>query len=404
MSLRVRAESPPSRPSGARPAKPAVFDMDVCESDLPDGAQDIVLDGRRLPAFKKEATRVLVLGDTGCRLVGVFSQPCNDPRGWPFAQVAATASRMAPDLVIHVGDYHYREAPCPPLNTGCTDSPWGYGWDAWRADFFAPAAPLLAAAPWVLLRGNHEECFRAGQGWFRLLAPEPYTARRSCDDPANDDIADFSEPYAVPMGAGQQVIVFDTARAGNVPLKRGDPKDDLTAATYLTQARQAAALAAANGIQSWFASHHPVLAFAANPRSPTGTPFPGNAPMQSALRDVSGDAYFQPGVQVTMHGHVHQFQAIEFASGQAAAIVAGHGGDNLDTPLPATDEQLKSPGPGAQVGHMTHSSSFGFLLMERDASAAQSWSITAFRPDGTELTRCRLVGKTLRCDATGRLD
>ena len=57
------------------------------------------------------------------------------------------ARSWKPDLVIHVGDYHYRENACPKDIAGCRDSPWGYGWDAWDADFFVPARPLLAAAP-----------------------------------------------------------------------------------------------------------------------------------------------------------------------------------------------------------------------------------------------------------------
>ncbi|MDW4746763.1 metallophosphoesterase, partial [Escherichia coli] len=84
---------------------------------------------------------------------------------------------------LHVGDYHYRENACPPDVAGCQGSPWGYGWDTWQADLFQPAAPLMAAAPWVLVRGNHEECARAGQGWFRFLDPRPYSAARSCDNP-----------------------------------------------------------------------------------------------------------------------------------------------------------------------------------------------------------------------------
>jgi hypothetical protein len=50
-------------------------------------------------------------------------------------------------------------------------SPWGYGWDTWKADFFDPAQALLKAAPWVMVRGNHETCTRAGQGWWRFLDP-----------------------------------------------------------------------------------------------------------------------------------------------------------------------------------------------------------------------------------------
>lgn len=158
----------------------------------------------------------------------------------------------------------------------------GYGWDSWKADFFDPAAPLLAAAPWVFLRGNHEECMRAGQGWFRLLAPEPYAATRSCDDPVNDDEADFSEPYAVSLGPTSQLIVFDSARAGNRPLRKDNSKDELTRSTYLSQVRAVTTLAAAPHLHSWFASHHPVLAFAPDPAHP-GSAFPGNPALQQTL-------------------------------------------------------------------------------------------------------------------------
>jgi hypothetical protein len=105
-------------------------------------------------------------------------QACNDPEAWTFAEVARAAAAAHPDLVLHVGDYHYRENACPEGHAGCAGSPWAYGWDAWDADFFTPAAPLLAAAPWVMVRGNHEECARAGQGWWLLLDPHALSGQR----------------------------------------------------------------------------------------------------------------------------------------------------------------------------------------------------------------------------------
>ncbi len=125
--------------------------------------------------------RILVLGDTGCRIKGASLQACNDPAQWPFPQLAAAAASLKPDLVIHVGDYLYRESACPAGNQGCAGSPWGDNWTTWQADFFTPAAPLLAAAPIVLARGNHEDCKRAGPGWTRLQGPaafdRPHLAR-----------------------------------------------------------------------------------------------------------------------------------------------------------------------------------------------------------------------------------
>ena len=79
----------------------------------------------------------------------------------PFAALATAAAALKPDLVIHLGDYLYRETPCPASFAGCAGSPYGDNWAAWNADFFVPGAPLLAAAPWIVIRGNHEDCARA---------------------------------------------------------------------------------------------------------------------------------------------------------------------------------------------------------------------------------------------------
>ena len=97
---------------------------------------------------------------------------------------------------------------------------------------FDPAARLLRTAPWVATRGNHEECSRAGQGWYRLLDTGAFDASRSCDDPAADVVADFSEPYAVPLGNGWQLVIFDSAVAGNNPLRPNDLRDARVLARY----------------------------------------------------------------------------------------------------------------------------------------------------------------------------
>ena len=58
--------------------------------------------------------------------------------------------------------------------TNAQNHPVGYGWNVWELDFFAPSARLLAAAPWIMVRGNHEMCKRAGEGWFRFLDHGPF--------------------------------------------------------------------------------------------------------------------------------------------------------------------------------------------------------------------------------------
>jgi hypothetical protein len=196
-------------------SKPSAFPLNVCEATLAADAKEA--HRRRQGAAAAEGgdpQRIVMLADTGCRLKKADNawQSCNDkPRRGRSRRSPPRPRQLKPDLVMHIGDYHYRENACPADIAGCKDSPWGYGWDTWEADLFKPAAPLLAAAPWIVVRGNHEECARAGQGWFRLLDTQAYSAKRSCDDPANDSVANYTAPYAVPLGGDTQVIVFDSA-------------------------------------------------------------------------------------------------------------------------------------------------------------------------------------------------
>ena len=45
-----------------------------------------------LPVPVANPQRILVLGDTGCRIKGAALQACNDPAQWPFPQLAAAAA------------------------------------------------------------------------------------------------------------------------------------------------------------------------------------------------------------------------------------------------------------------------------------------------------------------------
>ena len=140
----------------------AAFPVRVCEARVPQATARLSVGDVPLPTLPATINRLVVIGDTGCRLARGMVQDCSDPRAWPFATIAMAAAAKRPDLVIHVGDYFYREAACPPGRGGCAGSPYGDNWPAWHADFFDPAAALLAAAPWVMVRGNHESCARGG--------------------------------------------------------------------------------------------------------------------------------------------------------------------------------------------------------------------------------------------------
>jgi len=144
-----------------------------CEVDVPPGIAYLRLDHKLLPLPPKLLRRIAVLGDTGCRLRitdnGTHEvQDCNDAKAWPYANLAVRIAQARPGLVIHPGDYHYRESACPSGRAGCEGTPFGYGWDVWNLDFFLPSARLFAAAPWLMVRGNHEDCDRAKESWYRF--------------------------------------------------------------------------------------------------------------------------------------------------------------------------------------------------------------------------------------------
>jgi len=395
MHTRAAPETPPRRPNQS---VPSAFPVRVCEVTLAPTATRASIGERPLPLASSAPQRIVVIGDTGCRLKRSEQayQDCSDPHAWPFHAVALAAAGEHPDLVIHVGDYHYRESACP-LADGCAASPWGYGWSAWNADLFAPAQELLAAAPWVVVRGNHEECARAGQGWFRMLDAGAFTPARSCDAPQDDATADFSDPYAVPLGGSWQLVVFDSAMASR-PLDLSRTSDVSARERYERDMRVVAAIAAAPNMHTIFVSHHPVLGL--SPDRKMGISL-GNQLLLSAMKPLNGTRYFPVGVELALHGHVHLFEVINFSSPQPPTIVTGHGGDTLEAGLPEPLASELGSVEGVKVDFVAHARSFGYLVMDR---LANGWLLRAQSLGGATLVVCVLADARLACTRQGFLN
>ena len=401
MDVRAAPATIPLRPtiSPAVQSKPSAFPVLTCEKTIPAGVSRAEVLDRALPLPVAHPRRIVVIGDTGCRIKSSdhLFQGCNDPALWPFREVARAAADAHPDLVIHVGDYHYRENACPTGNAGCAGSPWGYGWDTWEADLFAPAAKLFAAAPWIVVRGNHESCNRAGQGWWRFLDPRPLASRQDCNVAADDSIGNYSDPYAVPLGsaadADTQFIVFDSSFVGIAPLAPSDP----IYLRYRAQFEAAFALAARRP-NTFFTDHHPILAFAPNPVKPQ-TPHPGNGALQSALAGLQPALLFPPNVQALLSGHVHLFEVVSFATKEPPQFVTGNGGDWVDTPLPVPLPPGATPAPGAVVESVVASDRFGFMTIERDGAR---WRMIAHDVRGEPMIACTLSERRALCDPIAR--
>lgn len=394
MTVRMRPATVALRPtaSSAVDSKPSEFPVLTCETVLDKNVRAVQVAGHSLPVPKAEPKRILVLGDTGCRLKKADNafQACNDAAGWPFRQISDTAASFKPDLVVHVGDYHYRETACPDTNPGCAGSPWGYGWDTWNADLFQPAASLLKAAPWVVLRGNHESCARAGQGWWRFLDPRPLVAGRDCNLEADDVHGDFSAPYAVPVGGSAQLIVFDSAKVPINPLAESDTAYQI----YMEQFKTVNRLADAASFNI-FMNHHPILGFAPRKmQDGTISTWPGNAALQAIMERIHAKRLFPAKVQVTLAGHVHLFEVLSFATDHPIQLVAGNGGSANSANLPQTLAVGATPYPDAVIRSFASSRTYGFMTLERQDKA---WLMQAWDKSGGLMAECRLENQETTC-------
>lgn len=379
----------PPPPGNTQPErKPTRFTLRACEAPWPADAAQVQLGDITLRAPAAEARRIVVIGDTGCRLKasGHEFQGCNDAWDWPFPRVLAQALALQPDLVIHVGDYHYRESPCPAGMAACAGSPWGYGDDTWQADFFQPAKALLAAAPWVFVRGNHEACARAGQGWLRYLDAETGPAR-ACQ-PAGPGVndGDFTAPFAVPLSPRSQLIVFDSSEIGSLT----PPRDSAAWARWRQQLDRVAELAQ-GGAQSLFVNHHPSLAFSP---TPTGAPATVRSGLTPLLQDASPGRLFPPGVQASLHGHVHMHQALGFASNHPVTLVVGNGGSAASGRVNDSAALGHELLPGARLEMVRTHTDFGLSLL---TATPEGWLLQAFDALGQPLSTCRLAGQKLDC-------
>jgi hypothetical protein len=397
MSLRAPAETVAQRPTRSDPAlsKPSVFDARVCEAAITPKARHARVAGQALPLPPPLVRRIVVIGDTGCRIKTADHafQACNDPKAYPFAKVAAAAAKWRPDLVVHVGDYLYRENPCPQDHPECQGGPWGYGLDAWRADFLNPARPLLRAAAWAAARGNHESCARAGQGWFRLMDPRLLARDHDCDLAANDATGDYGDPYAVPLGEGSQLILFDSSNTAAAE----QPAEDIRSVRYRDAATKIAALAA-EAPHNILVDHHPLLAYAAlQSKSGDIKLSPGNGALQSAFAAVDAKL-FPASVDLLLSGHIHVWEALSFSSDHPAQIVAGFSGTQEDiVPLPASAPASPEVAPGAVIEAMSSwVDGFGFMTLTRTGPAA--WTAEVRDVDGVVVNTCQIAGRHLHCD------
>lgn len=354
------------------------FPTSVCTARLPEGARTVSVDGRRLKAPPRTLRRVLILGDTGCRLKGANIQACNDPRAWPYSTVARLAAAKRPDLIIHVGDYYYRETACPAGEAGCVGSPHGDAQASWDADFLGPARPLLAVAPWVFVRGNHESCSRGALGWFRMFdaGAEPM----ACPS--------VSAPFRVSL-PGLTLLVTDGADADDrLPSAQ-------QVASFERQVDGVTGQGRAEQGPTWLLTHRPIWALVPalrlGPLGPIEVAI--NSTEQQGLRGRPLD-----GVDMIVSGHIHHFATYDFGGLRPAQLVVGTGGDvgeKADSPVARGGRVTID---GAEADRFTFYR-YGYLLLERSGAG---WTGAFHDVNDRVAATCRAEGRGLRCRSVAR--
>lgn len=371
-----------ARPMRLRaPAEGTDFPVSSCEAELPADAASLSVGGRALPLPAAAPRRIALLGDTGCRIKKDEAQACDDPAAWPFAALARAVAAAQPDLVIHLGDYLYRESPCPGAKDGCAGSPWGYDWVTWQADFFAPAAPALAAAPFLFVRGNHEGCGRAWRGWFRFLAPDGWTP----------ECRRYSPPHAV-EAAGRRLVVLDSAHADDID------RDPAQVADFAALLRAAGSLAA-GAPGSWLVTHKPVWPVRKVKEADGPQPQPGGH--RSVLQAAVAQAPLAPEIATILSGHYHLFQSIAFAGpgGRPNQLVLGNGGTRLDRGPAALPEGFDAWGMAVADYALLERFGFGLLEPAGEAAAEGRWRLALHDPAGAVFATCELAPFAARCAA-----
>jgi Calcineurin-like phosphoesterase len=353
----------------------AFFPVLVCELPIPPRAASASIENSPIPVPKTTLKSIVAFGDTGCRLkakkgsvkakdqnaedAGKF-QDSNLPARWPFAQVAASVAAAKPDLVIHVGDYVYRESACPPRDKGCKGSPYGDDWATWKADFFAPARPALRAAPWIVVRGNHEICKRAGAGYFRLLDPTPATAAPPCTE--------LMRHYTVAV-AGQSFVVLDSSNAADAR-----PCDTAAYATDFAAMRPAPG--------TWLVSHRPVWGLRSHHKTI-------NATLQQALPG----GRLPEGITLALAGHIHVWEVLSFADKRPPQFVLGTGGTLLTGKIKGSLTGEKVGGSAVSYGRADLR--FGFTTFE--PAAQGGWTATFRDVGGKSYFDCMIATGEVSC-------
>jgi len=267
----------------------------VCELIVETNAQNISIDNIKVPVLAEKISKIAFIGDTGCRINMLFQQECNSIDSWPLKKNLNSIAFHKPDLIIHVGDYHYRQTKC--RNTKKCGDIYGYSKEAWYADWFEPAKDILTQSPFLFVRGNHESCNRAYEGWFRYLDSYPFFPQK-CEDLISSWFLDTG-----PM----KFFIFDSSSGEEIFTTQSTIEDFEREFDKLIQDKPA-----------WFLTHKPLW------RSPKKEFLTLKSHGNLTQIEAFGDKFLS-NVTTIISGHIHIAQIL-LMDNVPDQIIVGNGG------------------------------------------------------------------------------
>lgn len=276
------------------------FAEKVCELSLPRETKEIIIDDHQIPTLSVQIKKIAFIGDTGCRVTNLVEQACDSTKEWPLTLILNSISDHNPDLIVHVGDYHYREKTCKS-GQKCNQV-YNYGSDAWYSDWFDPARNISELSPFLFLRGNHEGCSRAYEGWFRYFDPSDFSSAK-CSDHIPSWVFDVG-----PM----QLDVFDSSYGKDSDYTEEQIKTFNEQFDFLLQNN--------NSKPAWFLTHRPLWSHA---KKSAIFYHDGNIAQVKAFGNR-----FSANISAIISGHVHIAQII-FMKEKPTQVMVGNGGSLL---------------------------------------------------------------------------
>jgi len=163
-----------------------------------------------------------------------------------------------------------------------------------------------------------------------------------------------------------------------------DPKSEIGAVAGLLRG-QLTEVAAKVPAEAWFVTHRPLNSMRSAANRPANE-------VDNMVQELAFGSIMPPGVRMTVAGHIHFFQAVDFGGSRPPQLVVGTGGDSLSMvpPLSVVGADIN----GRKVVNAVAYSGFAYMVWDR---AGNLWIGTLFDVDGKALSHCRLLDRSLSC-------